>query len=1490
MTDESVTQRDSVERLADTFMASYRAGKCPSVEEYAGQFPELADQLRELIAALLILEQNAPHRDAPGQSFHDWQRTAAPPREIGDFLIVREIARGGMGVVYEAIQQSLGRHVALKVLSSPGFLNPSHLERFRLEARAAARLHHTHIVPVFGVGEHNGLHYYAMQFIQGQSLDLVIQALRLMRHTKYGEKTVAGGDFTQIVAEGLLTGQFCAGDGVPLTLPSPPKSGERDQVPEFTPPKTIGGERIRLTADSSGSGIDQAGGEFTSSQSGHEFYRSVARVGLQVAEALAYAHSEGILHRDIKPSNLLLDAKGSVWITDFGLAKAEGCDGLTQTGDFVGTLRYLAPERLDGWSDRRGDVYGLGITLYELLTLRPFLEASSRGQLVDKIRHEHPPPLSKSDRSIPQDLETIVLKSLAKEPASRYHTAEALAEDLRRFLANRSILARRSTPAEQFIRWCRRNPGWAAMLATVAGLLLVIAVGSSLLSAWALRAERQARQQLFASKVNEARSLTLSRRPGQRFKTLSLVSEARDLAKELNLATDRWDELRNVAIAAHTLPDLYPVQEWEGFPPGSTAVDFDDNLEIYARTDELGNCSIRRIESDLEIVRLSGRGTAVRRYLPHLSRDGRFVVVHDEGATARLWRIERDTPQLVLTLPDVWSLDFHTNGREIAFAHTDGTITDYVVSSAQLLHRLEPNALTREIIIALHPKEPLVAVGSYFGNVVQVRDLRTGDVIQTIHMPGEGGHVAWHPTGRWLTATDGTTGRIHVFDRATFLCRSVLPCVDDGARVYFDHSGDRLAVVGWLSQQIRLYDFRTGKLHFKVSDANPTMFPRFSQDDRRLAGFVSGTKLGIRQVGAGIEYRALLRQPLPRDVYYGQFGATSPDGRLLAVPMTDGIGFWDLDNSAELAFLPLDGPSFVHFELPPSALAPSPSTSVDEAKSTLAPSPPSSGERAGVRANAVTDLETTESRLIPPLPPPHPNPLPHEAWGRRGRIPDSAAKNRSRRWERADATGALQCTALLIGERSGTYRWPIRRDETHAGLIRIGPPQPLTLPPGGFRQSRDGKVRIAGFRAVGHGQPWAGVWIQHAGPSDALLHLLPGGDLVGMAISPDGRWVVTSENEKRSVKVWDGKTGTLYRQLPGSARHPVFSPDGRWLALGDPFGRLVDAHTWEEVRTLPGLATFTADSRMMAVSSGTSLLHLMEVETGREICRLEDPNGVIFPMAFTPDGGQLITSDIVRGIRVWDLALLRRELAKRELDWDASPYGSVPRSNDLLSIQFDMGDIDKLRPRQMAANLDRAIEAAPQLAHRWHARGVFHREAGRYTQAVADLREAVKRARASNNSRHQAMLCNVLARALCTAPERFRDPAEALRMARRAMKLRPGEWSYLNTLGIANYRAGRLADSVAALEKGLASGAGQADAADLYFLAMCHHKLGDQRRAEECLKRGQTWHQRHASDSRKETDEELRQLRDEARQLVHPERASEVHLKKASSPSAKMTE
>jgi len=211
----------------------------------------------------------------------------------------------------------------------------------------------------------------------------------------------------------------------------------------------------------------------SATDSAQTYFQSVARIGMHVAEALACAHAHGVLHRDIKPSNLLLDTEGAVWVTDFGLAKAEGMDELTHTGDIVGTLRYMAPERFSGKSDPRSDVYSLGLTLYELLTLRAAFEETDRHRLIQQITQTEPPRPRKLERFVPADLETIVLKASDREPERRYQSATEMAEDLSCFLADRPIQARRASNFERIWRWCRRNPGIAASSAAAMAALLI---------------------------------------------------------------------------------------------------------------------------------------------------------------------------------------------------------------------------------------------------------------------------------------------------------------------------------------------------------------------------------------------------------------------------------------------------------------------------------------------------------------------------------------------------------------------------------------------------------------------------------------------------------------------------------------------------------------------------------------------------------------------------------------------------------------------------------------------------------------------------------------------------------------------------------------------------------------------------------------------------------------------------------------------------------
>ena len=402
---------------------------------------------------------------------------AAIPRQLGEYTIVREIGRGGMGVVYEAVQQPLGRSVALKVLPPFPSCKPGQVRRFQLEARAAARLHHTNIVPVYSVGEEHAVHYYAMELIQGDGLDDIIEELKVVHGVDAGSDgptdVVPHSARSRRTAESLISGQFPQRRPVTDTrveatstqLPDGKGDGKQD-----APAKSTAGLRRAVSAPNYSS---------SSKLNVHppaEYFRNVARVGLQVAQALAYAHGENILHRDIKPSNLLLDIHGHVWITDFGLVKVMDSDDLTSSREAAGTLMYMAPERFDDHSLAESDIYSLGVTLYELLTLRPPFKDSQALRLMDRIRNEQPKWPSRAESGIPKDLRTIVSIAMEKAPQHRYPSAEKLAHDLENFLAGRPPEIVPVSHTKRVVHWCRRYPAVAALIGLVALLLTTVAI------------------------------------------------------------------------------------------------------------------------------------------------------------------------------------------------------------------------------------------------------------------------------------------------------------------------------------------------------------------------------------------------------------------------------------------------------------------------------------------------------------------------------------------------------------------------------------------------------------------------------------------------------------------------------------------------------------------------------------------------------------------------------------------------------------------------------------------------------------------------------------------------------------------------------------------------------------------------------------------------------------------------------------------------------
>jgi serine/threonine protein kinase len=439
------------------YIEAVQEGRMPDRGQLLSGYPEFTAELTEFFALRDQFDRvAAPLRDvslsgssprgrfesrgsAPAVFHHAGSkpepRSADPSAlelgQIGEFRLVREIGRGGMGVVYEAHQLSLNRRVALKVLPFVAALDPKHLQRFQNEAQTAAQLHHTNIVPVHAVGCERGVHYYAMQYIEGQSVASVIKELREL-----------------------------AGRGVAPVLRSERSSERETQAARA--PATV----PHLTATT------------LPSTSGPAFFRKAAQLGRKAAEALEHAHQLGVVHRDIKPANLLIDVRGDLWITDFGLALFQSGAGLTLTGELVGTLRYMSPEQ--AWAkrsqvDHRTDIYSLGATLYELLTLRPAFDADDRQELLQQITSEEPQALRRVDSAIPVELETIVLKAIAKVPAERYASAQELADDLQRFLEDKPIRARRPNLRERATKWVRRH---RSVVGSAVALLLVLLVGS----------------------------------------------------------------------------------------------------------------------------------------------------------------------------------------------------------------------------------------------------------------------------------------------------------------------------------------------------------------------------------------------------------------------------------------------------------------------------------------------------------------------------------------------------------------------------------------------------------------------------------------------------------------------------------------------------------------------------------------------------------------------------------------------------------------------------------------------------------------------------------------------------------------------------------------------------------------------------------------------------------------------------------------------------
>jgi WD40 repeat protein/serine/threonine protein kinase/tetratricopeptide (TPR) repeat protein len=1321
VTDESAdgsTHYILLTKLADEFAARYRAGQRPSVQEYIDRYPDLADEIRELLPAMVEIEQVRDDQQQPAEPAEAPSDPAI--RQLGDYRIIREIGHGGMGVVYEAEQVSLGRHVALKVLPLQALKDANRKRRFEREARAAAKLHHTNIVPVFGVGEHEGLPYYVMQYIQGQGLDAVLDELNHIRPdaaaSPFASQRPPTGHSAPAVqlAHSLLTGEFPQSDdamgdeGTAQAVTwSPGASREEEQSgrPDdenatlatssaATDAPNPGQRPESFNRSASSLSLPGTNGAVSGRKTAakkHAYWQRVASIGRQVANALDYAHQQGILHRDVKPSNLILDLRGSIWVTDFGLAKVAGpgADNLTHSGDILGTLRYMPPEAFERRSDARSDVYSLGLTLYELLAMRPAFDEKEPKKLIKRVTFGEPTPLDQVKREIPRDLVTIVQKAIAKEPARRYATAEELAADLERFIEDEPIVARRQTELERCVRWARHHPGIAALGAALTAVLVVVTIASVIvaghMSSLASEAEQKAAdEQLARVKAVDAQKREAEERANAE-QAERLARAAEEQGRKLLYTTDMqlapfvWKDDRSTAehlrlLLAKHIPEERMKHEGRRMKGENTAAEGSDSSFI------LHPSSFQRTKPDLRgfewhyyqhllqgsAAVFSGHGVPVEAVA--FAADGQLVTLDQEGRVRR-WDVDsqheeaasrRDLPGGPGAQPRVLSPD----GRLAALAEGE-TVHVFDTSTGREAFSIHSAHVDSRRLIFSRDGDKLVVVDSR----IRWCSTRSGVEIASLDQGPDGfNSVALSADGLTLAVAGlSFLGQSFSTFRLDPTGKRVTPLAKDagggGTKVASALSPDgQLIALSYFGGSVGFFDTATGRQVGAHGLAHPAMIlaMAFSDDGARLATADAQGTIKIWEDPRKLTYESAALRTLK-----GHRGAVtiirfSRDGKRLVSAGADRTArVWDLENPdpAVRRLERFRGPLNLVARFSPDGQL-------------IAASPGS-----GLGGDTLCLWDAATGRRL------------RDLWA----IDDGSGDIYSVAFSPADR----RLLAAGWGRLHGSYisLWDI---ESRRELARL--PAAKSLP----------------------------------NPDQFVFT----GAVGALAFSPDGRYLVagfgerhitTKERSPFPLEVWEVATRRLTQVLKGHSGYCTslaFSKDGTLLASGSRDGTAMIWSTrgWKAIQSLQNsdrrtgdvdeladrigveptfveCVAFAPDGRTLAMASQGTTVQLWDVASGKLKTRLEGHASAVRAVVFSPDGRTLASGGTDRTVRLWNV-----EMGRELMQLDP---GNV-RLGQVESLDFSPDGTQLLAAGSNAAvwsakpivrsDADRAAEKARRLA------------------------------------------------------------------------------------------------------------------------------------------------------------------------------------------------